>query len=70
MRLDVSSDGVHVLELLLTQGTGEVLRGVYGRVVYERVLRGERVLALVAAVLLALAEGPVPSTVDFSMRLA
>lgn len=52
MRLDVRSDGVDVVELLLAERTDEVLRGVYGGVVDEVVLRRERVVALLAAELL------------------
>ena len=69
MRLDVCGDRINVLKLLLTQRTREVLSGVYGGVVDERVLGAERVLALVAAVLLALAVGPAPGAVGLSVCL-
>lgn len=50
MRLDMRSDSIDVIELLLAQWAGEVLGGVDSRVVDELVLGLERFRALLAAV--------------------
>lgn len=69
MRLNMCSDSIHILELLLAERAREVLCGVYGGVVDELVLRGEGVLALLAAVLLVFAERPPPGAYRLAVCL-
>lgn len=67
MRFNMCNNSIDIIELFLAEWAGEILRGMYSRVVDQLVLCRETVLTLFAPILVALTERTAASTYCFTM---